>query len=211
MAATKIVQTATKDHRQLLKEIDKRYMGSSSIYMKVNKKDIVEALGSEKNFSGELWLKQGKLRLQLKEDKTGDDSLVIIDGKYIWLISPPPKEFKNAKTQVARASMETEQARGQGLLQILNKGGVLKYFSVYGVYPSGDKITYFLNPKKKSVELKKAEVVVNRKDKTMVELSYKDSNDNETIFKFSETDFNKNISENLLSYNPPKNADVTNY
>jgi outer membrane lipoprotein-sorting protein len=196
----------------LLKAIDDRYQKAESIQMMVTKKDKLAALEQTREFEGALVLKKGKFRLDVKsKDKNKDESLVVADGKTIWFVTPPPKEFKGAKTQVVKAPMNTDRARAQGLLQMLTQGGVLKYFTVTGATEEEKKITYFLQPDKSSLEFRRAQLVINKEDKTLAMLKYWDSMDNETEYGFSSIEFDKKIDKKLLTYSPPKDADVVNY
>ena len=210
-AAEKVLVVKT-EQLVLLKSVDDRYQKADSIKMMVTKKDKVAALEQTREFEGSLVLKKGKFRLDVKsKDKNKDESLVVADGTTIWFVTPPPKEFKGAKTQVVKAPMNTDRARAQGLLQMLTQGGVLKYFTVTGAVENDKTTTYFLQPDKSSLEFRRAQLVVNKDNKTLAMLKYWDSMDNETEYEFSSVEFDKKIDKKLLSYSPPKDADVVNY
>lgn len=210
-AAEKVPLVKT-DQLVLLKSVDDKYQKAESIKMNVTKKDKIAALEQTREFEGSLVLKKGKFRLDVKsKDKNKDESLIVADGKTIWFVTPPPKEFKEAKTQVVKAPMNTDRARAQGLLQMLTQGGVLKYFTVTGASEEAKAITYFLQPDKSSVEFRRAQLVVDKDNKTLTMLKYWDSMDNETEYGFSAIEFDKKVDQKLLSYSPPKNADVIDY
>lgn len=204
-----VVQT---EQLVLLKSVDDKYKKADSIKMNVVKKDTVAALEQTREYEGSLALKKGKFRLAVTtRDKNKDESLVVADGKTIWFVTPPPKEFKEAKIQVVKAPMNTDRARSQGLLQMLTEGGVLKYFTVTGAKEEDNKIVYFLEPDKSSLEFRRAQLTVNKDDKTLAALKYWDSMDNETEYVFSAVEFDKPLAAKLFSYTPPKNADVVDY
>lgn len=210
-AAEKIPVVKT-EQLVLLKTIDEKYQKADSVKMNVTKTDKVAALEQTREFEGTLLLKKGKFRLDVKtKDKNKDESLVVADGKTIWFVTPPPKEFKGAKVQVVKAPMNTDRARSQGLLQMLTEGGVLKYFTVTGAIEDDKKITYYLQPDKTSVEFRRAQLSVDKDKKTLSMLKYWDSMDNETEYGFTSVEFDKKIDKKLLSYTPPKNADVVDY
>lgn len=203
---------ASAEQIAILKDVDSKYQKAKTVTMSVLKVDKLAALDKIKELEGQLWLKRGKFRLEMQtKDKNKDNSLIIADGKTLWFVTPPPKEFKGAKTQVVKADMNAKRAKTQGLLQILTEGGVLKYFKVGGVKQEGDTITYFLSPDKQSLELQKAQVTVNTVDKTISGLKYFDTMENETNYSFSKVEFDKSVKDSLLSYKPPKDADVMNY
>jgi len=206
------VSSASTEQISLLKETDKKYQDAKAVSMSVDKTDKLTALDQTRSFSGSLHMKRGKFRLELEsKDKNKDTSMIIADGSTLWFVTPPPKEFKDAKTQVVKASLKDKRAKAQGLLQMLTEGGVLKYFKVNGVSESGDSVTFFLQPNSSSVEFRRAQVVVGKTAKTIDVLKYWDSMDNETTYTFSKVDFEKPVKDDLLSYTPPKNADVVNY
>lgn len=197
------------DQVDTLKEIDQKYQKAKSIKMDVTKTDKISALDQTKSADGQLWIQKGKFRLELQtKDESKDKSLVVADGVHLWMVTPPPKEFKEAKTQVVKVKMNTDRARSQGLLQLLTEGGVLKYFKVTGTSAESGRITYFLSPDKKSVEFRRAQVVIDTKDKKIISLKYWDSLDNETNYEFSKISFGASIANPLLKYSPPKDADV---
>ncbi len=196
----------------LLKSVDDRYKKAESIKMNVIKKDTVAALEQTREYEGSLVLKKGKFKLSVTtKDKNKDESLIVADGKTIWFVTPPPKEFKEAKTQVVKAPMNTDRARSQGLLQMLTEGGVLKYFTVTGAKEDADSILYFLQPDNSSVEFRRAQLTVGKDKKILSALKYWDAMDNETEYSFSSVEFDKPVESKLFSYTPPKNADVVDY
>lgn len=196
----------------LLKSVDSKYQKSESIKMNVTKKDTVAALEQTREYDGVLHLKKGKFRLAVTtKDKNKDESLIVADGKTIWFVTPPPKEFKEAKTQVVKAPMNTDRARSQGLLQMLTEGGVLKYFTVTGAKEEGSSVIYYLQPDKTSVEFRRAQLTVDKDKNTLAALKYWDSMDNETEYSFSSVEFDKSVDAKLFTYAPPKNADVVDY
>lgn len=204
-----VINPENLDQVDSLKEVDLKYQKAKSISMDVVKTDKIAALEQTKSLSGHLWLKKGKFRLELEtKDASKDKSLIVADSTHLWMVTPPPKEFKGAKTQVVKVPMNTDRARSQGLLQLLTEGGVLKYFKVTGTSAERDRITYFLSPDKKSVEFRRAQVVIDTEKKQIMSLKYWDSLDNETQYEFSKISFGASVADHLLKYSPPKDADV---
>ncbi|MCB9073675.1 MAG: outer membrane lipoprotein carrier protein LolA [Bdellovibrionaceae bacterium] len=196
----------------LLKEVDQRYQKVKTIKSSIVKKDTVSALEQTREFEGTLWLTKGRFRLDVtSKDKNKDASLIVADGKTIWLVTPPPKEFKGAKTQVLKAPMDSKRARSQGLLQMLTEGGVLKYFRVTGTLDSDKNVTYFLQPDKQSLEFHRLQIAINKEKKWIEDLRYWDSMNNETEYVFSQIEFDSKFDNKLLTYSPPKDADIMNY
>ncbi|MBY0314130.1 MAG: outer membrane lipoprotein carrier protein LolA [Bdellovibrionales bacterium] len=208
-AAEKSVDAGDIEQVNTLKEVDAKYQKSKSIIMDVQKTDRIAALEQTKSAAGKIWIRKGKFRLELEtKDESKDKSTIVADGQHLWMVTPPPKEFKGAKTQVVKVPMNTDRARQQGLLQLLTEGGVLKYFKVTGTSVERGRVTYFLSPDKKSVEFRRAQVVIDTEAKKILSLKYWDSLDNETNYEFSKVSFNGSVADSLLKYSPPKDADV---
>lgn len=206
------VESAKPEHMTVLMDIEERYQKAQGITMSVEKVDKLEALDQTRKYSGSMKIKKGKFRLELEtQDASKDTSIIVADGKMLWFITPPPKEFKEAKTQVATASMSDKRAKSQGFLQMLTEGGILKYFKVTGVIENGDNTTFFLQPTSTSNEFQRAQMTTNKKEQIISSLQYWDSMNNETVYTFSSVDFKKPIDDSLLRYKPPKNADVMKY
>jgi chaperone LolA len=201
------VKPASTEQVTLLKSVDDKYLAAQSVVMSAKKTSKSGVFDQMQESEGTLSLKKGKLRLDL-ENKEKDKSLIVADGAYLWMVSPPPKEFKGAKAQVIKAALNTKQARSQGLLQVLTEGGVLKYFSAGGVMKDGDTLTYFLQPKTPSQELRRLLINIDSKEKTITQLKYWDSLDNETIYDFSKIKFDAPVNKEIFTYKPPKDADV---
>jgi len=203
---------ATTEQLVLLRSIDQKYQKADSVQMRVFKRDTISALEQVREFEGQIILQKGKFRLEVvSKDNNKDESLVVADGTTLWFVTPPPKEFKGAKTQVLKASLTTDKAKSQSLLRLLTEGGVLKQFTVTGVQDLSQKIIYSLKPDKKSSELSRAEVTVDKEKQILMTLKYWDKVDNQTEYEFSAVEFNKNIDKKRLTYTPPKNADVVSY
>lgn len=203
-------ETATKptpEQETLLKTVDEKYQSVDSVVMNAKKTTKSGVFDQTEEAAGKLYVQKGKLRLDV-QNKEKDKSLVIADGSHLWLVTPPPKEFKNAKTQVLKASLSTSQARSQGLLQILTEGGILKYFKITSVSKDGALEVFNLQPNKEAQELKRVRLALDPQEKTIVSLKYWDNMDNETAYDFSSVKFNQKVDKKLFQYVPPKNADV---
>ena len=197
---------------RVLKKIDEKYQAAQSLTMGVHKVDKVSALDQTRESDGRLLIKKGKFRLELESaDKNKDKSLMVADGKTLWIVTPPAKEFKNSKTIVIKSQLTGKKAQALDLLRYLTQGGILNYFKVTGVNEKGDELTYFLQPNKKSLEFQRAQIVANKKEEVIVQLKYWDSVDNETEYQFKKVELDKEIKDDLLKYEPPKDADVTTY
>ena len=203
-----IVRAASKQEMILLREVDQKYQKKHGIHLTLRKTVVLGILGTSKKSEGEIWLDQGKMRLEIHRPEA---SKIVADKSFLWIESPAPEGFKDAKVQVLKASLKSKQAKTQGLLQLLTQGGVLKYFRVSGVQHEDKRVVFFLQPNKQSSQFKRAQIKVVARAKEIVQLRYWDAMDNETIYDFTKSEFNKSLESKIFSYRPPQNAKVTIY
>ncbi len=192
----------------LLKLVDNKYQKDHGIHLKLKKTVKLGLLGSSKDSEGEAWLNKGLMRLEIQKPES---SKMITTDKYLWIENAPPEGFKDVKTQVMRAPLNTERAKSQGLIQLLTRGGVLKYFKVSGVQRVDDHIIYFLQPNNQALEFKRAQIQVSPQNKTIEELKYWDQMDNETTYSFVSSAFNQKLDTKTFEYTPPADAEVITY
>lgn len=203
-----LVHSVSKAEMLLLRRVDQRYQKEHGIHITLKKTITLGMLGTTKESEGEVWLNKGQMRLEIHKP---DPSQIVAGDKFLWIESPPPPGFDGAKTQVLRASLNSDQAKSQGLIQLLTKGGVLKYFRVSGVQRGDGNITFFLQPDKQSIEFKRVQIKVKIATKEILTLRYWDQVDNETTFDFVTSEFNKRLDKKLFTYKPPKGAEVITY
>ncbi len=203
-----IVHSVSSKDMLLLREVDKKYQKQHGIHLKLKKTITLEMLGSTKESQGEVWLENGKMKLVINEPQP---SKVVAGKQFLWIESSPPEDFEGAKVQVLRASLNSKQAKSQGLIQLLTQGGVLKYFRVSGIQKENERVRFFLQPDTQSVEFKRAQIDIDKNKKEILTLRYWDQMDNETTFDFSRSEFNKKLSADTFKYEPPQNAEVINY
>lgn len=203
-----IVRSISKEDMLLLRKVDQKYQKQHGIHLQLKKTITLGMLGSKKTSEGEVWLKNGKMKLVIHKPQA---SKIVAGSQFLWIESAPPEDFEGAKVQVLRASLNSKQAKSQGLIQLLTQGGVLKYFRVSGIQKEGKTVRYFLQPDQQSVEFKRAQIEVNPDTKVISLLRYWDQMDNETTFEFSKSQFNQKLAESVFQYSPPKNAEVITY
>jgi len=203
-----LVQSIGKAEMSLLKMVDRKYQKEHGIHLKLKKTVKIGLLGSSRESEGEAWLNQGLMRLEIQKPEV---SKMISTAKYFWIENAPPEGFKDIKTQVMKAELNTERAKSQGLIQLLTKGGVLKYFRVSGVQKAKDTLIYFLQPHNQALEFKRAQILVSPKTKTIEELKYWDQMDNETTYSFTASVFNQKLDPKKFEYTPPADAEIITY
>jgi len=203
--AKKFKAAGSKDI-SLLKSVEGKYQKGQGIIAELKRTVSLKALGTSREAVGKVHINNGKMHLAMRGSVK---EKVIVDGQWIWMFSPSPKEFKNAKPQVFKASMKSKQARSQGLLKILTKGQILKHFSVSSVEDlSKSRKGFWLQPGKSSREFTSARIIVSDRSKQITELSFWDNRGNQTTYKFLKTKFRQKIGKEKFIFTPPPNAEI---
>jgi chaperone LolA len=204
--------TQRADQVELLKKVDAKYITAKTVTMSVNKTDKLSALEQTKSSEGTLQMKKGMLRMDLTSSESDKErSLVVVDGKNLWLVSPLVKDAKNSKTQVAKTKLANKKAKSHLLLQILTDGGVFRFFQVDKSVEQDDMVVYFLKPEKSMQEIQKAQVLVDKTKQVIAQFKYWDAMENETIYQFTNVEFDKSIKDSVFTYTPPKDAQVSEF
>ena len=192
--------------------MDAKYIVANTVTMDVNKTDKLNALEQTKSSEGTLQMKKGMLRMELTSSESDKEkTVVVVDGKNLWLVSPPVKEAKNSKTQVAKTKLANKKAKSHLLLQILTDGGVFRFFQVEKSVEQDDMVVYFLKPEKTIQEIQKAQVLVDKTKQVISQFKYWDAMENETIYQFTNVEFDKSIKDSVFTYTPPKDAQVSEF
>ena len=82
-----IVHSVSKQDMLLLRNVDQKYQKNHGIHLTLKKTIILGMLGTEKTSEGEIWLNDGKMRLQIHKPEA---SQIVADKKYLWIESAPP-------------------------------------------------------------------------------------------------------------------------
>ena len=200
--------SAAKDAElRALKSVDTRYQKASSVSMKIDKTLLIGLLGKEKKSKGTLLLSKGKMRMEIESP---DKSVIVVDGKHLWVADYPAAEFKNAAVQVIKGRLDSKKSVQQSFVGLLTRGGILKHFKVAGVTKDEkDRTVYFLAPNEQTFEFKRAQMTNSDDAKSIAELRYWDERDNETRYSFSDVKFDAKVPAQSFEFVPPENADIT--
>lgn len=191
-----------------IKKIVSKYQNASGIEASVTKEVVLALLDETRVSEGNINLSKGKLRLEIKKP---DPSLMVVDGKYIWVETPTPKEL-GGRPQVLK--MATKNLAGESkapVAALLGQSKAWDQFQVKSQKQDKQILTVVLQPKtaKATGDVVSMIIVVDVKQELINELSYKDDIDNSTKYIFSKTVFNKNGEDLKFKYVPPKNSEIT--
>jgi outer membrane lipoprotein-sorting protein len=206
-----LTTAATKSSElTVVKAIVANYQKSAAVTARVEKEVTFALLGENKKSSGRMDFSKGRLRLEI--DKP-DPSLIVMNKKLIWVVTPTPEEL-GGKTQVLKiSSQEMSKQSKAPLAVLLGKKEAWDNFKVKNSQTKDGVLALTLVPTKPNVvgEIVSMQIEVSIKENVLKLLSYKDELDNETKFIFSKTKLDAKVDDKLFVYLPPKNAEITEY
>ena len=189
-----------------LQDVTKRYAGSSTIKMDVEKTVTLAMLGREKKFAGELFLKKERARLELQSKEISENkSLFILGATHAWAVT----ESKGQKTQVYKKKLSGADS-AERLVSSLLSGTIEwdKVFKLESVKTEKSNELVTLQPKNQDFEYSKVALKIDYKDLKIQEIQLWDALENQTVYRMSDVRFNKSLAEKLFQYTPPKDVSV---
>lgn len=197
-----------------LASVGEVYSKASSLQMSIEKTDQNEVLGTNKVSSGILQQKKDRVHVLLESPAQGyqEATTIIVDQENLWMIKPPPPQFKSAKTQVITAKRKGQGWNQQLLLRLLSNKELSQDFVVNKEEPMRENaIQLSLSLKAEPSSISEIKLLVDKSSFWIRQLSFKDENENRTTIKVKSTKFNVPVDDKLFDYKPPKDAQVTTY
>lgn len=202
----KPVEVTPQKHSDLFEQALKKYQISKMVSMKVEKTVVSEILSKETVYSGQIQLSSGKFRW---ENETPEKTLLLFDGKTLFNVQYPSKEFKG-NVQVAKSEIN-EKAKKQILISsLLSPGSTKSNFKVLSEKKTAALTEFQVRPETDDLQIKELTISINEKTKQIQGISYKDDVGNLTKMAFSEIKFEAKSDPKLFQYKIPKDAQVTN-
>lgn len=194
----------TSDNKSTLEEVSKKYRDAKLVEMPVTKTIKSEVLGKESIFDGKIFLSAGKFRWDV--DKP-EKSSIIFDGKFLWNIQFPKTDKETI--QISQAKVD-KRNKSQMLVGVLfGSGSINNQVKVISEKANGEFIDIDAVPLGTDVNVKNLKIKIDANKKIIVEISYLDDLENQTILKFNDSIFKKETMKSLFNYTPPKGAKVT--
>jgi outer membrane lipoprotein-sorting protein len=201
-------KTAFDDSK--LRAVEKKYASAASVRMKVKRTLLLSVLKKTREYSGVLTLKKpGMLRLELEGQQK---SLIVMDGKTIWVVEYPETEAEGGPKVLI--SNKSNQLKSQALLSfLLGKGKILTHFKVIErikpTLSNPSEVTYLLLPNENENEIRNLSITIDEQKNLITSISFWDSLNNESRLSFSDTEFSQKIDPTAFKFTVPKNAEVT--
>ncbi|MGE0761887.1 MAG: outer membrane lipoprotein carrier protein LolA [Bdellovibrionales bacterium] len=208
-AATKKINSNSvkKEIEQALKPM--RQKEGTSVAIK--KRTTNSLLGREKKSEGRLYYRRGKLRLELKSP---EDSLVILDGKTLWLATKLDEDL-GGKTMVTKTSARSLKKSSTLIAALLENQQLLKEFKVSARKTDGEEVHLKFTPRLSDGEIQDLQLWLNPKAGRLLKVLYTDDKENEVEFTLGEpgslfSGFDSDPDQ-IFFYKPPKDAEVTEF
>jgi outer membrane lipoprotein carrier protein len=174
--------------------------------MAVSKTLKLKLLEQTKKSQGNIQIKKGGLLRWETEEP--NHSLVLADGKVLWLVDYVAGE--DEKPNIVKAPDPKKSQPHAVVAFLFGEGRISDDFSVTKEKKSDDHHTTLeLKPKKDADQIKWLNLSVD-KDKNEIEtISFEDAVGNVTELTFKEIQFNSDIDSKVFKFVPPKGADIT--
>lgn len=184
----------------------KKYAAAKSIRMDVKKELDIPILNKKRTYKGKLFLEgPNKIRLELNG---ASSSVAYVNKDKVWVVELPA-EGSGEKERATKLSLTDKNQNQMWITSLLKRGELLKNFVVTSSKVSGDSEKFSLKSTNNKYEVKDLKISVRKSDSVITALSYKDELNSKVSFEFTDIQFDKNFSEDLFTYKPPKGAEVS--
>lgn len=193
--ASQASQPQKKD--QAVMQLIAKYKEQTPVEVKIRKRVLSPYLMKEKVSEGVLKIGKGIFRLDLEKP---DHSIMVLDGKNIWLESR-----MGAEIQVSKFLLN-ETRRANAIFAVLfDSNGLVKGFRLSKVNkkPDGSK-EFIYKPQKKAIDYTEISIQILPKEEKLLSFSYQDELENVVVYDFGKTNFKSKIGRWQLEYTPPK-------
>lgn len=195
--------TVTSEVEQSLKSLREK----DGAALRLKKRTTNSLLGSEKKSEGRLYYRQGKLRLELKSP---EDSLVVLDGKTVWLVTVLSADM-GGKTMVTKTSARSLKKANTLIAALIENQKLLKEFELKERQVAGDEVHLTFLPKNSEGEIQTLQLWLNPKANRLLKVAYTDDKENEVEFELGVPEVVEGDPAKLFSYAPPKGAEITEF
>ncbi len=191
----------------LLTQVETHYREAETVKMDVAKTLRLSLLDQEKKSEGTIKIKKGGLLRW--ESMAPTHTLVLADGKYIWLVDYA--EGEDEKPNIIKATNPKKTQPHQVVAFLLGQGKISNDFIVTGEKSVGSHdMKLELRPKSEADEVKWLTLVIDKDKKEIEKLSFQDSVGNITELEFKDVQFDTEMNKSVFMYSPPKGAEITN-
>lgn len=190
----------------VLVEVEKHYRSAQTVQMEVSKILKLKLLDKEKKSTGKIQIKKGGyLRWETEEP---NHSLVLADGKAIWLVDYLAGE--DEKPNILKATNPKKSQPHAVVAFLLGEGRISDNFKVVSEKSiDQNNIDVELKPKEVTDQVRWLSLSINKEKHQIEKLSFEDVVGNLTELSFKDIHFDDNIDSKVFKFSPPKGAEIT--
>lgn len=178
------------------------------VELSLKRKSVNSMLAREKLGEGRLYYRKGLLRLVMKSP---EESLLVVDGKTIWLESKLDKEM-GGKTIVSKTSAGSLRKSKTLIAALLENRNLTKEFKLKKRKSEEGQVRFDFEPKDTAdSEIQSLTVWLTKGGKGLSKVMYTDDKENEVTLEFGSPKALDDDADKLFRYSPPKGADVTEF
>lgn len=198
----------TEDISEVVDKIQKKYEKIDEFHAEFDQEAEVKALDTVEKASGKVWFKKpGKMRWNYSNPNNDE---IVSDGKTIWYYNEQEKQvMKSSLEKLNRETNSTTLISGLGKIKEIFHA---KYAARDDISTSPESYLIELTPKendKESEEPYNKIIIAVNKQNTLVDRIYLfDPFGNKTKITLNNFSINKNISDSVFKFSPPKGAEV---
>lgn len=192
------------EKNSVISDITAEYKKAGYVRFQAEKSVKSELMGKETTHKGTFYYSGGKLRW---ESDSPEKSLMVYDGMTLWNVQYPSPDFPG-DIQAGRSKIDKKNRQQVLLAEFIGLTNLEKNFNIQES-TQGDLTVFNMKAKEKSASIPEATILVSKKEKKILEISYPDDFGNVTKIKFIETEMKKKRKPELFKYVPDKNVKVT--
>lgn len=183
-------------------EVSKAYAAATTLQAKIQKK-VEYAFLKPRSYSGDLKIKGGSLRLELKGPS---HTITFLRDGYFLLVTYPPPEEKDGKVKLLSAILDRDAEVFHLLTSLLRGQGLEERFLVEKMEKKEGFSFYQLKPLNKKSELAKVMLKISSEKSLIEEFSYWDQLDNKVTYQFEDVKFGKPVKDKVFEFVAPDDA-----
>lgn len=182
----------------LLDKVLLSYVRASGLKISLIKTEYNSLLESKSLSKANLYIKNKRLKVNYLPPKKMQ---IFFNKKDLWVVSKNLIKYTNKKSIWSQIP----------LIQLFSLNLDLKnYFSIRWKEDKSNIRTYSLKPRLSSLaeKIKKFQIIINKKTKTILKISYENDLGTKTQYQFIKTQFNQKLKNSLFNFKPKNSRKV---
>ncbi|MBI5376928.1 MAG: outer membrane lipoprotein chaperone LolA [Candidatus Schekmanbacteria bacterium] len=182
-----------------LDRIEKEYKDVKSLETECSQEFYNRTMDRTFTFKGKILIRRpDKFRWEIKDPET---QLILIDGVNLWIYTAENNQVIKEKASIGGRSKFA-------LLLLSDFTEIKKNFHITVKSESGDIVALALDPVEKSVDIKSASLIIDKKTFKITGVEIYDAYENRSKYSFTGIVFNKQIPDSQFIYTPSQGVEV---